>query len=156
MVHTPSENDGKIAQISRQVKLMDAAFMTKKATKAINSGCYADAIGFLDNAIESFRLGNDLKGEAEAYNMRAMCHAAEGTFDKAEQDLMASLKINEAMHDEEGAATDLLVLAKVRMRRQNRKGAKASAKRALALFQKLELAEEAQKAEKLLSTISSG
>jgi tetratricopeptide (TPR) repeat protein len=153
MVHTPSENDGKIAQISREVKLMDAMFMTKRATKAINAGCYADAIQALDNAIESFRLGNDLKGEAEAYNMRAMCYAAEGSFDKAEEDLLASLKINEAMHDEEGAATDLLLLAKVRLRRQNPKGAKSSAKRALAIFKKLDLAEEAQKAEKVLKAI---
>jgi tetratricopeptide (TPR) repeat protein len=86
--------------------------------------------------------------------MRALCHAALGAFDKAEVDLLASLNLNEAMHDEEGSATDLLILAKVRVKRKNLEGAQASARRALVIFEKLNLREEAGKAEKVLKAIA--
>ena len=151
---SPSDNEGKIANIARSVKLMDARIMARKATKAIDSGCYADAIELLTQARGSFQFGHDLKGEAETLSLRALCQAFQGDFKESQKDLLASLRLNEALKDEEGAATDLLMLAKVRLRLQDLVGAKTSANKALALFEKLHLEEEQQKARKILVAIA--
>lgn len=154
MPHSPSDNEGKVAGIARNVKLMDARIMARKATKAIDSGCFADAVEMLTDARGSFEFAQELEGEAEVLSLRALCYAQLGRYAEAEKDLTASLRLNEAMKDEEGAATDLLLLAKLKLRRGDRDGAKSSAAKALAIFEKLRLEEERQKASKLLVAIA--
>jgi tetratricopeptide (TPR) repeat protein len=154
MPHSPSDNEGKVAGIARNVKLMDARIMSRKATKAIDAGRFAEAIELLTQARGSFEFAQEMEGEAEVLSLRAMCFAQMGQFSEAEKDLNASLRLNEEMKDEEGAATDHLLLAKLKLRRKDLAGAKSSATTALALFEKLKLDEERQKASKVLAAIA--
>lgn len=151
---SPSDNEGKIANIARSVKLMDARIMARKATKAIDSECYADAIELLTQARSSFQFAQEMEGEAKVLSLRALCHASLGNFAMAEKDLAVSLHLNESLHDEEGAATDLLMLAKLKLRRNDRDGARKAATKALTIFDRLHLLEERQKADKVLAAIA--
>jgi tetratricopeptide (TPR) repeat protein len=154
MPHSPSDNEGKIASVARNVKLMDARIMARKGAKALDCGSFAEAIEFLTEARGSFQFAESLEGEAEVLSMRALCYASMGNFAEAEKDLQASLSLNEAAKDEEGAATDLLMLAKLKLRRKDLDGAKKAADKALAIFEKLSLEEDLQKAKKVLAAIA--
>jgi tetratricopeptide (TPR) repeat protein len=149
-----ADGDGKVAQIARSVRLLDARVMMRRASNALNEGDYVAAAESLSMAIGSYRFAKEMEGEAEALSMRAMCRAAMGEMNEAMRDLGESLRLNERMKDEEGAATDHLIIARLRLRLGDTKGAESSARDALALFEKLHLEEEARQARKVISSIT--